>query len=128
MTRSIKDEILEMKLMRENSLELYQKKHGKNKDKNYDKTCFCFSQTAACHSLHDVIYLHHWDGYYGNSGVQFTFSKELIKYIVRAANEKLEEIFMLALKIITEDIKLKINDLEKENKEIENLISEIKKI
>jgi hypothetical protein len=117
-----------MKLMRENSLELYQKKHGKNKDKNYDKTCFCFSQTAACHSLHDVIYLHHWDGYYGNSGVGFTFSKEMIKYIVRAANEKLEEIFMLALDIITEDIKLKIDDLVKENQEIENLISEIYKL
>lgn len=122
---SAKEKINNLRHLKKESLERYNKRLGPKKESRYDKTEFCFSDKPACHNLHNIIYFCHHSGVYGDSGVSSVFSDSLTPYIAKAINEMKESIFYHALRLIDRDIDVLIGDLKTEREDMDNLIKEL---
>lgn len=125
METTAKSKIGHLVWLRDNTLEIFNRVFGKEKDCRYDKTQFDFSIEDACHKLRDVIYFRHHMGVYGDSNVSSAFSSELSNYIARAIDEKKNDIFNRAIELINKDIRSLIEALKAEKEEMEVMIKQI---
>lgn len=82
----------------------YNRRHGKNKECRYDKECYRLSTKTGPHNLHESIYLVNYSGVYGDSGVSSSMHSSATEYVLKAINNRFDEIMVDAFRLMREDV------------------------